>query len=247
MHELEALRNQPVLEGNPFKGNVIRKIHRQGSEIVYKIDQEFWEADQMICLEREGYLIKKYGRLHEKGILTNLAGGVGNPSLASPFSKKRHAATLAGEPETNAEKAVLNWYLRSFGLVGSTCIKPLSQFKALVPTTPHPSPHSPTPRMCYALMASAVAHGLSLEPGVIIPRLFSHHPDAEEWPQDFPLPKSVNSIIERGVSRDIIKADLASLQTAEDGTREAFSLDARQINIFIGLVGQNAVQLRGLI
>ncbi len=245
MHELEALRDQPKLEGNPLKGNVIRKIHRNGGALIYRIDQEFCDLDQLVCLEREGALIKQYGRLHENGILTNLAGGVGNPSESSPLSKERHAATLAGESEANPEKSVLNRYLKSFGLVNSTCIKPLSQFKSLVPTTPHPSPRKPSPRMCYALMASAVAHGLSLEAGVVIPRLFSHSPDLDDW--DFPVPNNVTAIIERGVSRDILKAGLASLRPVTEVIDEAFVLDADQVRKLIGLVGENAARLRGLI
>jgi uncharacterized protein len=246
-HELEALRNIPKLEPNPLKCNVIRKIRRLGGEIIYKIDKEFPVADQMPCLEREAALIKSYGRLHEGGVLTNLAGGIGNLSEAAPLSRERHAATLSGEPESNPEKAVLNRYLRSFGLVGSTCIKPLSQFKALIPTTPHPSPRSPSERMCYALMASASAHGLNFEPGVVIPRQFSHHVDPKEWPDEFEAPSSVEAIIERGVSRDILKSGLADLRSAEDVTREAFVLNAEQVAMIIAIIGDKPLRLRGLI
>lgn len=98
-HEAEARRNHPVGESNPFKCNVMRKIIRDGAAILYEIDSFYEQDQQALCLEREAMLISKHKRLHEGGVLTNLAGGLGNTSGAAPFSLDRHAATLSGEPE----------------------------------------------------------------------------------------------------------------------------------------------------
>ena len=246
-HELEARRNAPSLEGNPLKGNVIRKIFREGGEILYCIDREYFDAEQSSCLAREGELILRYGRLHEGGILTNLAGGVGNPSGAAPLSRERHRSTLSGDPEGNPERLALNRFLRSFGLVDSTCIKPLSQLKALLPTTPHPQPRSPSERMCYALMSSAVAHGLHLSQGGLIPRRFAHRPDPNDWPDDIPRPDHVEAIIERGVSRDILRAGLADLVPARNVIDECFEMTKTQVAVMSSIVGEEAMSLRGLI
>ncbi len=171
-HEAEARRNHPIGESNPFKCNVIRKIIRDGSQIVYRIDAIFDSADQQSCLEREAFLIKACRRLHEGGCLTNLAGGLGNLSGAAPHSLARHTDTLSGEPSDNPQRAILNRFLQSIGPVGSVPVKPIGQITRILPTTPHPRPRSPTPRCAYALIASASASGRQLTPGVTLPRVF---------------------------------------------------------------------------
>jgi hypothetical protein len=195
-HEAEARRNHPISETNPFKCNVIRKVIRSGSQVLYRIDAHFDSADQLRCLEREAHLINQHGRLHEGGCLTSLAGGLGNLSGAAPFSLDRHAATLSGEPSDNPERAILNRFLQGIGPVKSVPVKPIGQIARILPTTPHPSPRLPTLRCAYALIASAAASGLQLSgAGVTIPRAFSY--------------QGVTAIIENGVARDILKAGLA--------------------------------------
>lgn len=66
-HEAEARRNHPIGESNPFKCNVIRKIVRDGGEVIYRIDAAFTALYQQDCLEHEALLIKRHGRLHEGG------------------------------------------------------------------------------------------------------------------------------------------------------------------------------------
>src|SRR3546814_12335646 len=93
--EAEARRAHPFGESNPFKCNVIRKIIRKGGGIRYVIDSTYELSDELNCLKREAALITQYKRLHERGPLTNLAGGVGNLSGSSPLSVVRLAATLS--------------------------------------------------------------------------------------------------------------------------------------------------------
>lgn len=232
-HEAEALRNHPIGESNPFKCNVIRKLIRDGSQIVYRIDAHYDSADQQSCLEREASLIKTHGRLHEGGCLTNLAGGLGNLSGAAPHSLARHADTLSGEPVDNPERAVLNRFLQSIGPVGSVPVKPIDQITRILPTSPHPQPRSPTLRCAYALIASASASGKQLVPGVTLPRAFSY--------------EGVAAIIENGVSRDILKAGMASLVANADPAAEAFSLSEQNIALLSSLVGREALVRRGLL
>jgi hypothetical protein len=232
-HEAEARRNHPFGETNPFKCNVIRKIIAAGGKVRYRLDSAYDPAEELACLQREAELIAHYRRLHEGGCLTNLAGGVGNASGAAPFSREKHSATLAGEPEGNRERAILNRFLLGIGPVASVPVKPISQISRILPTTPHPQARSPTARCAYALIASASAHGLRLAPGTRIPRAFAYG--------------GVSAIIENGVSRDLLKADMATLRPAANPVAEAFELEERHVSLLAELVGADALVTRGLI
>lgn len=233
-HEAEARRNHPIGETNPFKCNVIRKIIRDGGEVLYRIDAHFDPADQLQCLEREAHLIKQHGRLHEGGCLTNLAGGLGNLSGAAPYSLNRHAATLSGEPSNNPERAILNRFLQGIGPVRSVPVKPISQIGRILPTTPHPNSRSPTMRCAYALIASAAASGIQLSGTVVaIPRAFTY--------------QGVSAIIENGVARDILKAGMAELVASADPTAEVFTLSPEQLSLIVRLTGRKTLNERGLL
>lgn len=232
-HEAEARRAHPLGESNPFKCNVIRKIIREGGAVRYRVDSAYARDNQQACLEREAALILKHKRLHEGGVLTNLAGGIGNLSGAAPSSIARHAATLSGIPDKNPERETLNRYLQSIGPVDSVPVKPIGQLRPILPTTPHPSPRQPKPRNAYALIASAAAYGILVREGAIIPRKFQF--------------QDVVGIIENGVARDILKAGLATLRTAADPRDEAFALNSAQADLIVKLVGPSALRARGLL
>lgn len=231
-HEAEARRHHPIGESNPVKCNVIRKIIREGGDVRYRIDSAYDPAEELACLEREAALILRYRRLHEGGCLTNLAGGLGNQSGSAPESLARHSATLAGTPDDNLERAILNRYLLSIGPVDSVPVKPLSQLRPIRPTLPHPAPRARKPRNAYALIASAAAHGLGIAPNVRIPRCFHY--------------EGIAAIIENGVARDIVKAGVADLIPATDPRQEAFSLRERHVRLITNLVGRSTLEQRGL-
>ena len=232
-HEAEARRNHPIGETNPFKCNVIRKIVREGGAVHYQIDSVFEPHDELHCLEREAALILHHRRLHEGGILTNLAGGLGSVSGAAPLSLGRHAATLSGEPEDNPERATLNRFLQAIGPVASVPIKPVCQISRILPTTPHPNPRAPSLRCAYALIASASASGAAFTPGVCLPRSFTY--------------EGVEAVIENGVSRDILKAGMAVLLSADDPRGEHFRLHQPHIDLLVQLYGRPGLTERGLI
>jgi hypothetical protein len=232
-HEAEAIRKHPIGESNPFKCNVIRKIVREGGAITYCIDSLYEQEDQLRCLEREAALILQHKRLHEGGILTNLAGGLGNLSGAAPFSLHRHAATLSGEPQDNPNRATLNRFLQGIGPVESVPIKPIDQISRVLPTTPHPNARSPTVRNAYALIASASAIGSRFVANITLPRTFTY--------------QGVTAIIENGVSRDILKSGLSNLIPAVDPREERFSLSASQVELIKNLYGVNNLDKRGLL
>lgn len=232
-HEAEARLSHPIGESNPFKCNVIRKIIREGGEVGYCIESFYDQDQQLLCLDHEASLIAQYKRLHEGGVLTNLAGGGGNMSGAAPFSLWRHAATLSGEPEHNPERAILNRFLQGIGPVSSVPIKPIDQISRILPTTPHPSRRTPTVRNTYALIASASATGKRFMPGVTIPRAFTY--------------QGVDAIIENGVARDILKSGLAELVAAAEPKQEGFFLSGEQIELVKRLYGMENLAERGLI
>lgn len=232
-HESEARQAHPFGETNPFKCNIIRKIINSGKDVIYEIDSIFPDDQEINALEREARLIFEWKRFHEGGVLSNLAGGIGNQSGSSPFSKKRHDDTLFGAPENNPERATLNNFLQEIGPVKSVCIKPVSQLSRILPSTPHTQPRKPTQRCAYALIASAVANGISLSKPCEIPRNFEF--------------EGVEGIIENGVSRDILKANMASLISADDPRDEKYSLNVQQLTILIGLYGRKGLEVRGLL
>lgn len=232
-HELEARRNHPCGESNPFKCNVIRKIIRHGDCLIYRIDSAYEATDEMRCLEREAALIGEHRRLHEGGCLTNLAGGIGNLSGAAPFSLEKHSATLSGEPTNNPQRAILNRFLQGIGPVASVPVKPVGQMSRIIPSTPHPNARSPTLRCAYALIASASASAQPLVANAHLPRTFEH--------------QGVLAIIENGVARDILKAGMATLVEGPDPREEMFELSASQIDLLIHLVGRERLIGLGLL
>lgn len=232
-HEMEAHHAHPVGESNPFKCNVIRKLKRTDQRIIYQIDSVYDRHDEQACLDREAMLILKIGRLHEGGPLTNLAGGVGNVSGSSPYSVQKHAATLSGVPDNNPERAKLNRFLQGIGPVKSVPVKPVSQISRILPSKPHTQPRKPTLRCAYALLASACAHGLRIEPNVEIPRSF--------------IFEGVEGVIENGVARDILKAKMATLVSVTPPQNERFCLDETQCEIVKKMVGEKNLSERGLL
>ncbi len=213
-HEVEARH-----PGNHPKLNVIRAIWRKGETVVYEIDS-FHEEEQA-AYERECVLIESIKRLHEGGPLTNLAPGGGSSAGLSPVSKEKHRVSLSGIPADDPEKATLNRYLLSIGDVRSICIKVADRFKHR-PTIPHPSPRSPTPRQAYALVASAAANSVFLEPECVIPRKL--------------VVEGVEGLIENGVCCDIAKSGIARLMPAGDPREEAFVLDETNVQTLMGFV-----------
>lgn len=232
-HEMEAHQVHPGGEANPFKCNVIRNLEQTGQKIVYQIDSIYDRGNEQACLDREAALIFEIGRFHEGGPLTNLAGGVGNISGSSPYSTQKHTATLSGEPDNNPERAKLNRFLQGIGPVKSVPVKPISQISRVLPTQPHTQPRKPTLRCAYALLASACAHGLRIEPNVEIPRSFVF--------------EGVQGVIENGVARDILKAKMADLVSAIPPQNERFRLGMRQCETVKKLVGETSLSERGLL
>lgn len=238
-HETEALRETAIHKSNPFKCNKIRKIIGSGKQVFYRVDRVF-ENDEAACLRREEELISLYKRRCDGGILTNLAAGLGSLSSRDPLTTGRHAATLAGVVHGNPERTTMNLYLQSLGEVASVPIKPLIEYRPRL-VNAYPSPKSLknlTTRNGLTIVASVLASGLKIEPGVIVPRKFSIAPELENWPLEEQPPKEVEGVIENGAASDILKLGLVELVPALLPEDEAFRLNPAQMQRLISLVGE---------
>lgn len=231
-HENDARRNHSIGEVNPFKNNAIRKIIREGGEVQYEIESVFG-PDAQAAYEREAALIAQYRPYHAGGTLTNLASAVGNAFGLSDYSRQKHSNTLSGAPENNEERRILNQYLAGIGPVDSVPIKPLSQLNPIRHSTPHPSPRQLTPRLTYALIASAAANNLNFAKAVSVPRCFTYN--------------GVRGIIENGVARDLLKAGLATVVASPDPTLEQFEMNMEQSRLLAGIYGIEELRKRDLI
>ena len=225
-HETEALRGTSIPKSNPFKCNKIRQIVNSGRSVTYRVDSVFG-ADEAACLRREENLISFFKRRCDGGTLTNLAAGLGSLSSRDPFSTDRHAATLAGVVPGDPERTALNLYLQSLGNVKSVPIKPLNIYRSKL-VSAYPSPKAlknATLRNGLTIVASALASGLRIEPGVIVPRKFTISPEIENWPLVTQPPDFVAGVIENGAASDILKLQLATLVSAEQPENEGFQID----------------------
>lgn len=248
-HRLEALRGGLAPRSNPFKCNVIRRIETSGKALLYRIDRVFPAAEQLACLQREELLIAHYRRRCDGGTLTNLSAGLGSPAGRDPLSRRRHATTLSGVSAERPERTALNIFLRGLCEVNSIPVKPLSEYRdRLVPGYASPKAlRSASPRNALTLVASALACGLMLEPGVEIPRAFDYIPDLEDWPFEAPPPPVVSAVIENGALSDILKLDLAELVPAARPEDERLRLSDAQIATVSALLGPERLQTWGLL
>jgi hypothetical protein len=167
-HEAEACNPSR----RSHKCNLIRRIQREGSPVGYVLDSFYEiEADSLV---RERELIACFGRYDLRaGPLTNqIDGGEGaaNPSVES---RARHAASLGGEAD-DPERRVANRFLAAIaGGQDSVPIKPWQTLRRrahLLRPSPNKPVPDPTSRMAKAIVASAVANRVVLEPGAILPR-----------------------------------------------------------------------------
>jgi hypothetical protein len=248
-HFLEAMRDSGIPKSNPFKCRKIQQIARDGRELLYRIDDVFLSHEELACLEREEFLIRTYRRRCDGGTLTNLAAGFGSTSARDSFSAERHKATLAGVSEERPLRTALNLFLHHLGGVDSVPIKPLDEYKGRL-VAAYPSPKNlqkPSRRNGLTIAASAIASGLTLEPGVVVPRAFTYFPDREDWPLCVPPPDRVEAVIENGAMSDVLKLDLATLIPAPSPCDEALLLDERQLRRLTDLLGAEQLRIWGLL
>ncbi len=219
-HETEARHpNEP--RSNAYKLNIIRSIRACGATLIYEID--LVTDDEAKAYTREAELIAAFKRLHEGGPLANLHPGGGSNAGMAPLSKERHAATLGGIPGDNPQRAALNRFVLGISRMNSIVLKPFSQF------TPRPTQIwptrtiGPTLRTAAALVASAVANGISLDGACRIPRRVS----VDE----------VDGFVENGVACAVVMSGMGTLIPSDDPADEQFALTREQARETVAIVG----------
>lgn len=174
------------------KLNLIRRILRTGGELRYALADVFDDESDAHMLERG--LIRRIGR-HDLGTgpLTNQTDGGEGTANPSEESRLRRLASLGGEAEDPERRVVNAFFAEIGGPQSSVPIKPIAwpKFEPLYPSSKH---ITPTERMAKAIVASAAANGIMLEPGTPIPRRLSI--------------RGGEYLIENGCGREMIKAGL---------------------------------------
>ena len=213
-HESEALG-----DGRSYKLNTIRAISLAGQQIGYQI-VAFYE-DELECHRREVDEIRRIGRHDLKtGPLTNLTEGGEGTSGLSEETKQRIDAELHGS-DAPGERGIANrFFLKLCEETRSVPVRPASMFS---PKTlkPHRQSRAPSKRMAAALVASAIANRVLLEPGCVIPRKLSVD--------------GTIIYIENGACADILKAGLAALVPGQQAGDERFVLDENAVQKLVSL------------
>ncbi len=202
-HEAEA-RISKVLT---HKLNVIRSLHRAGQSVAYRIDSSF--AEETAALARERELIAEIGRHDLRlGPLTNQTDGGEGTSNPSEESRQRRRDSLWGEADDPERQAINRWFQKSTP-VKSVPIKPAATFTRAAGLWKNDDTIGMRPRQAGAIVASAIANGILLEPGCLLPRRL--HVEEVEY------------IIENGVGRDMVSNGMIEIHDSTV-TRETLRL-----------------------
>ena len=183
-HEADARTTKTLTH----KLNVIRSLHRRGLAVGYLIDSSF--AEEADAHARERALIAKIGR-HDlkRGPLTNQTDGGEGASNPSEESRQRRRDSLWGEAGDPERQTVNRWF-QKLTPVRSVPIKPVATFKRADGLWKNDDTIGMKPRQAGAIVATALANGVLLEPGCLLPRRLEI--------------EGVEYIIENGVGRDMV-------------------------------------------
>lgn len=224
-HEAEA-RNTDRLT---HKLNLLRAMHRRGEAVGYCIESSYASEQEAHARERE--LIALFGRHDQRrGPLTNQTDGGEGASNPSEESRQRRRQSLWGDAEDEERRAANRWF-RTLCEVRSVPVKPLSRFR---PERLHANRagFATSPRQAAALVASAVANHVLLQPGAIIPRLM--HVDG------------IAMAIENGVGRDILSSGMAVVADATIGS-ESLALTPAGYRFIVSALGRGVLEDAGVL
>lgn len=225
-HEAEARTTKTLTH----KLNLIRSLHRQGQRVAYRIDSSF--INETEALARERALIGEIGRHDLKlGPLTNQTDGGEGTSNPSKESRQRRRNSLWGDAD-DPERQVANRWFQKLTPVKSVPIKPASTFTRAGGLWKNDDTIGMKPRQAGAIVASAIANRVLLEPDCLIPRRLEI--------------EGIEYIIENGVGRDMISNGMIELH---DGTvtREILKLTRSGYNFVVKAFGATALVDAGVL
>lgn len=219
-HEADARTTKAL----SHKLNVIRGIHSAGQAVGYRIDSSFGkeEAD----LAREKALIAQVGRHDLKlGPLTNQTDGGEGTSKPSEESRQRRRDSLWGEADDPERQAINKWF-QALTPVKSVPIKPVATFTRAAGLWKNDDTIGMKPRQAGAIVATALANGVILEPGCLLPRRLEV--------------EGIEYIIENGVGRDMVSNGMVEVEEPTL-TQETLRLTNIGYNFVVGAFGASTL------
>ena len=225
-HEAEA-RNTDRLT---HKLNLLRAMHRRGEAVRYCIEGSF--ATEQEAHARERHLIALFGRHDQRrGPLTNQTNGGEGASNPSEESRERRRQSLWGEAEDEERRAANRWF-RTICEVRSVPVKALgARFK---PERLHAnrSGFAMSQRQAAALVATAIANHVILEPGAVLPRLM--------------IVDGVAMAVENGAGRDILSSGMARVADSAVGA-ETLELTGAGFRFVVSAIGRAVLEDAGVL
>lgn len=217
-HEAEA-RTTRVLT---HKLNVIRALHRRGEPVLYRIDSSFETEPEAHMRERA--LIAEIGRHDQKrGPLTNQTDGGEGASNPSEESRQRRRDSLWGDA-ADPDRQLANQWFQKLTPVQSVPIKPVATFKRADGLWKNDDTIGMKPRQAGAIVATALANGVVLEPNCLLPRRLEI--------------EGVEYIIENGVGRDMVSNGMIEVHEPTK-TRETLRLTPEGYTYVVGAFGRD--------
>ncbi len=202
-HEADARTTKALTH----KLNVIRSLHRQGQTVAYRVDSSF--LDEAGALARERALVAEIGRHDLKlGPLTNQTDGGEGTSNPSEESRQRRRDSLWGEAD-DPDRQIINRWFQKLTPVKSVPIKPAATFTRAAGLWKNDDTIGMRPRQAGAIVATALANGVLLASGCLLPRRLEI--------------EGVGYIIENGVGRDMVSNGMIEIHDTTV-TRETLKL-----------------------
>ncbi|WP_058732902.1 GIY-YIG nuclease family protein [Sphingomonas sanguinis] len=225
-HEAEA-RNTDRLT---HKLNLLRAMHRRGEAVRYCIESSF--ETEREAHARERHLIALFGR-HDRrrGPLTNQTDGGEGVSNPSEESRERRRQSLWGEAEDEERRAANTWF-RTICEVRSVPVKPLGGRFSPARLYANRTGFAMSPRQAAALVATAIANRILLEPRAVVPRLLTVD--------------GVAMAVENGVGRDILSSGMATIADATVGT-ETLALTTAGYRYIVSELGRPMLEGTGVL
>lgn len=189
------LRDATNTSEKTHKLNTIRKVLREGGELLYSVSPHDSHSE---ALAAERALISKIGRYDlSLGPLTNQTDGGEGALNPSEESKSKHRKTLAGYDGNDDDRNTANRIFAGLVRVGSVPVKPTNGRYKVEHLFRNRNSFGFSRRMAGALIVSARSHKILLAGGADVPRRFDVG--------------GTEMIIENGCGRDMLSSGLVDL------------------------------------